>query len=153
MKKGLKITAITFGIFILLAGLWVTNAFIYPFTSSNPNYSDVEKAFAKLQFPSDWQEIKSTENRGLHGRGCDPVNGSGCFHKSKTFKVPENTSVEQVEKVLISGGCTGSVKQDITPQNDTLPTTSLRCGIGSGISFAADLTGPESEVYVSAGTD
>ena len=152
MKRVLKYIGIGLGIFILLAGIWVTDNFIYQFKSDKTNYSDVEKAFAKLQFPTDWKEIDSSENKGLHGRGCDPLNDAGCFHKSKTFNIPANLSTEDVKAFLIAGGCPGVT---ITPggySEDLKPSYDFNCGTTEGIDYVASLNGPKAQLYVGTST-
>lgn len=152
MRKGLKVASLIGGVLIVAVGLWFTDNFVYPFKASNPNYSDVEAAFSKLQFPSDWKEISSSENRGLHGRGCDPVNSSDCFSKSKTFKIPETTTKDEVSRVLLSVGCTGLSEKDISQSNEKEQSINLSCSVGNGINIGSDLLGPNSEVYVSVKT-
>lgn len=153
MKKAFKIIGIIVAVFVMLAALWITDNFVYPFKSVSPNYSDVERAFAKLQFPSDWEQISSSENRGIHGRDCDPLNGSGCFHKSRTFKVPEGVTSEDIKRVILDSGlCAGVVEVDITQKDETKPSKNLACGAGGSISLGADFIGPKSEAYVSVKT-
>lgn len=53
MKRALKIAGIVLSVLILVIAVWWVNAAVYPFTSKNPNFSDVETEFAKLQFPTD----------------------------------------------------------------------------------------------------
>lgn len=152
MKKALKYIGIALGVFILIAGIWVTDNFIYPFKADTPNYSDVEKAFAKLQFPADWKEISSSENKGLHGRGCDPLNDAGCFHKSKTFSVPDNLTVDEIKKVLSEGGCPGITTIPGGYKSDVKPSFDFSCGTTLGVEYVASLDGPKAQLYVGTNT-
>ena len=58
-----------------------------------------------MQFPPDWQVISESENRGIAGRACHVPSPTWCFHKSKSFKVPFNTTKESFELVLKQTGC------------------------------------------------
>lgn len=152
MKKPLRTILVIVGVLVLLIGYWGVDNFVYPIKAVHPNYSDVEQAFSKLQFPADWKEISSSENKGLHGRDCDPSNTAGCFHKSKTFKAPENTSAQDVEALLTATGCGAVITSDFTAGGDTKPSTNLECSFGGGLGYSASLEGPKAEVYVSANT-
>lgn len=152
MKKAFKIISAVVGLLVLLIGLWVVNNFVYPFQSVHPNYSDVEAAFAKLQFPSDWREISSSENRGLHGRGCDFLNNAGCFHKGKTFSVPERVTKDNLKQLLIDSGCLGTVESEFTYDGDAKPSFNLECGLSGGVRLGATIRGPESKVSVTVRT-
>lgn len=157
MKTILIRAGILSGIFVLLAGIWVTNNFIYPFSTVHPNYSDVEKAFSRLQFPAAWQEISSSENRGLHGRGCDPLNSSGCFHKSKTFIITDFEATKtQLKTIFLSNGCKG-VAEDSTYEgnSNTTPKTliQLSCQINGGVIYGASISQQRGEASVVASTN
>lgn len=153
MKRYLKVTGIIAAMLFVIVGLWAVDNFYYPLKSESPNYADVEKAFARLQFPSDWKEISSSQNKGLFGRGCDPLNDSGCFHIGKTFSVPDNASSDDVKKIIIESGlCPGVVETDITQQGEVKPSKNLSCGVGGSINLGADFIGPKSEAYVSVKT-
>ena len=105
MKRALKVTGIVFGVLFALIAIWWFNAAVYPFTSKSPNFKDVETEFAKLQFPSDWKEISSSENKGIAGRQCDYFDASGCFHKGKTFNLGDNSSLAEVKDFYLKSGC------------------------------------------------
>lgn len=152
MSQRLKVIAVFTGVILVLFGLWVTDNFIYPLKAQSPNYSDVEAAFAKLQFPSDWVETARSENRGMFGRGCDMFNDSGCFHKSKTFKVPENMTNEQVKAFLIISGCPGVVVNEFTYDGETKKSFGFNCALSGGVQLGASLKGPESTLSVTAKT-
>lgn len=153
MKQYLKVTGVIAIVLAVFVGLWAVDNFYYPFKSESPNYSDVERAFAKLQFPADWKEISSSENRGLFGRGCDPLNDSGCFHKGKSFKVPEGFTSEGLKNVIIQSGlCSAVVENDITQSGESKPSFNMNCGTDNSINVGADLIGTNSEVYVSVKT-
>ncbi|MEK7471706.1 MAG: hypothetical protein AAB624_00485 [Patescibacteria group bacterium] len=84
---------------ILLIVAGVVNFFVYPFTSAQPNFADVERVFNKIEIPADWVEIDSSENSGIAGRAC-PIESSGCFHRSVTSNAPLSTTPEQVQAIL-----------------------------------------------------
>lgn len=151
MKRTWIILGTVIGIPVLLIGLWIVHTSIYPFTSKDPNFADVDAAFSKLQFPADWQEISSTENKGIAGRGCDYFDSSGCFHKSKTFKIPETITVDDVKKVLQNVGCGTVNVTDNTKDGENEKSYSLRCTQGK-INFAGSFRGPENEAYIVART-
>ena len=150
-STGKKVFVVS-GVLLTLVGLWFVNGFVYPLRADSPNYSDVERAFAKLQFPSDWVEVNSSQNSGMFGRGCDRFNAAGCFHKSKTFKVPDTIKAEDVKKVLLNAGCPGVIERDIGYGGDSRPSQSLQCSKGGGVNYEASHRGPTSEVYVGAKT-
>lgn len=101
-------------VFLIFVVAWV-NAFVYPFRSVKPNYSDVEKVFARLQVPSSWKMIEHSENRGMFGRGCPIESSSVCFHKSATYTVPANVSDDVVKNVYKSLGCSAVASRDNSP--------------------------------------
>lgn len=157
MSRALKIIALVAAIPIVIFGLITINLFVYPFQSKQPNFKDVETAFAKLQFPAEWQEISSSENRGLHGRGCDFFDSSGCFHKGKTFKVKDVTEAKDVVKELIKvqGGCADISEEAIPEGNsntDSLTATSMKCVTADGVAYMASTSMKRGEVGVTATT-
>lgn len=152
MSKGLKIFGAVVGVIVLIIGLLYVNAYIYPFQSKDPNFADVEREFAKLQFPSDWQEISSTENRGIAGRQCDMFDSSGCFSKNKTFKTTNIPTKEIAEKLLVDVGCGATAFEDISSSSDTKPYLKISCALASGVSYGVDLNQTKGEVYVVAKT-
>ena len=153
MSKGLKIFGAIVGFFVLIISLIYINTAVYPFQSKHPNYADVEQAFAKLQFPSDWQEIGSTENRGIAGRQCDPFDSSGCFHKSRTFKFSANATVDDVKGILVKAGCETVSVTESTRKEEKEKSYELRCSAGfDGVYFIGTFEGPEGESYLSAST-
>lgn len=153
MNRKRTILGVIIGLPILLIGLWIFHTSIYPFTSKDPNFADVESAFSKLQFPADWQEIGNSENKGIAGRGCDTFNASGCFHKSKTFKIPEATTVEDVKRVLESGGCISISVVENTKDSENERSQDLSCTLNeSRVNIVGTFEGPENEAYISANT-
>lgn len=110
MNKAGKRLVITAGIIVVLIVVGAINLFVYPFQSAKPNFADVERVFNKITIPADWAEISTSENRGIAGRAC-PLEGSGCFHKSRTFNAPVSTTPEQVEVILSVSGCSSPVPQ------------------------------------------
>lgn len=147
MKTFLKVGGV---IFVLIA-LFVVNVAYYPFFTSHPNYSDVERVFNKMQFPSDWQEIRSSENRGIAGRACPIESESTCYHKSKSFKVPESLSNEDVKRILIQTGCSIPAESDTTEQGEVKKSTNFDCSV-DGLNVGATYRGPEADVYISVST-
>jgi hypothetical protein len=133
MKKGLLIGGV---LLALLAALYINMA-VYPFFTSHPNYSDVERVFNKMQFPSDWTEIRSSENRGIAGRACPIESGSVCYHKSRSFNLPTTTTIEQVKSVMQQSGCQAISVSDNTAQGETKKKSLLGCSI-DGMRLGAD---------------
>lgn len=123
----------------------------YPFVSTNPNFSDVERVFNKMQFPGDWQEIDSSENSGIAGRQCPIESSSHCYHKSKTFLVSESVKPDDVKQVLMQTGCPAVSIQDVGYKTDPEESKSLLCSI-EGLDISGGHKGPENEVYISVGT-
>lgn len=152
MSTGVKFFGIVLGVPALIIGLLLVNAFIYPFSSKDPNFSDVEQAFAKLQFPADWQEISSSENRGIAGRGCDPFNSSGCFNKRRTFSVPDNTTPAEVVLVLKNAGCEDVAIEEYKYNETDKSAHNLRCAASEGIFYSSNLSGTESRVSIGSST-
>lgn len=153
MSKRAQIITIVIAVPVVLVGLMFVHQYVYPIFPVNPNFSDVEKAFAKLQFPSDWQEISSSENRGLHGRGCDPLNDSGCFHKSKTFKLPEGNTLDNIKTVITASGlCSDLVISSPLYKDQEIPTNNYECGAGDGLSIGGTYRGPDNEVSITVRT-
>lgn len=152
MRKKWTIIGIIIGLPVLLVGLWIVDTSIYPLTSDDPNYADVETAFAKLDFPSDWQEINSTENKGIAGRGCDYFNSSGCFHKSKTFKISESTTETNIKNFFERSGCSDVVSREVTQRGEQKPSYNFRCMIEPSVYLSGTYRGLENEAYISIAT-
>ena len=153
MSKGLKFFGVLLGVPALIIGLFYINTAVYPFQSKHPNYADVEQSFAKLRFPTDWQEISSSENRGVAGRQCDPFDSSGCFSKSKTFKLPPTAGEEHMKKAFTEAGCESVSQTDITQEGETNKSYSLRCNIGTaGVYLIGSYRGAKGEAYMAATT-
>lgn len=152
MGRVLKIVGVVFAVLVVIVGLWATDNFIYPFKSVSPNYSDVEAAFAKLQFPAEWKEISSSENRGIHGRDCDPFNTAGCFHKTGSLSVPDNLSNDDVKAFMIASGCPGVVVSEFTYGGEEKRSFGFNCGLGNGVQLGASLRGPEASLSVTVKT-
>lgn len=104
MNKAGKRLVITAVAVVLLIVAGAVNFFVYPFTSAQPNFADVERVFNKIEVPADWVEVSSSENRGIAGRAC-PIESSGCFSKSTTFNAPTGTTPEIVQAILGLTGC------------------------------------------------
>ncbi len=147
MRKFLKVSAVVVGAFVIIAGIWTVDNLIYPFKSETPNFADVERAFNKLKVPSDWQEVSSSENRGLYGRGCNPLNDSGCFHKGKTFSIPENINTNNLINVFNENKlCPALNVSEIDYKGQTEKTANFSCGIGGGLEIRGTIRGPENEI-------
>ncbi len=116
------------GLSVVVLGVLFVNQFIYPFSAANPNFADVERVFGKMQFPSDWQQIDQSENRGIAGRQCPIEPGSACFHKSKRFKIPPNTDRQTIEGVLKQTGCP-AVAFDEVRSTEKLEYTNYQCSV------------------------
>lgn len=130
MKRALKVAGIIFGILFCLIAIWWFNAAVYPFTSKNPNFKDVEAEFAKLQFPADWKEISNSENKGIAGRQCDYFDASGCFHKGKTFQLKNDSSVDDVKAFYTKSGCKSVSVTDYSYKDEVKIRYNFRCSIG-----------------------
>lgn len=133
---------------VVMLGLGYVNLAVYPFGTTSPNYSDVERVFNKMRFPSDWTEIRSSENKGVAGRNCPIESGSVCYHKSKTFKVQDGLTNEEVKSVLVMTGCPSPAEMDTTDSGELQKSTNFDCSV-DGLEIGATYSGPESEVYVS----
>lgn len=127
MRKNVKVAGVSFGIFVLLSSILFVHSFIYPFTVQNPNYSDVERVFNRMQFPSDWEEVGSSENDGIAGRQCPAESESACFHKSKTFEVPASLENKSVEQVLESAGCLAPISVEESNPIGGAPYIQFEC--------------------------
>ena len=150
MKKFFKTLGIFVAILVVLLGVWIFHNSVYPFTTSHPNFSDVERVFNKMQFPSSWQEIDSSENRGVAGRLCPIESSTKCYHKSKTFSIPEATTIEDVKKVLLQTGCPIIGVRDNTAKNDMTKKYSLVCSIDA-LDIGSDFDIGKKRLYVSVG--
>lgn len=144
------------GVVLVLFGLWFTDNFVYPLRAESPNYSDVERAFAKLQFQAGWTQIDSSQNKGMFGRGCDMFNDSGCFHKSLTFKVPDVEAAKVTLKAqFMSNGCKGILDEATYEGNSNVSPktlTSLSCQLDGGAIYYASASLQRGEVSVGART-
>lgn len=124
-SKILKRLVVLFGtgMIVLTAGYY--GMMYYPPFSQDPNFTDVERVFNRMQFPSEWVEIDSSENRGYGGRVCPIESGTRCFHKSKRFKVEKNLNITKLEKVMNSS-C-APIKQDRRVPVGGDPYTNFSC--------------------------
>ncbi len=112
----------------VLITLFVINTWVYPFTSSKPNFSDVERVFNKIQFPNDWEQIDASENSGIAGRRCPIEQESACYHKSHTYKTGGDTEQAEIEAVLKSSGCS-AVSFDRSEPIGGVPYVNYECSI------------------------
>ena len=90
---------------ILLVLVTVINWFVYPFTSANPNFNDVETVFDSIQVPGDWTVIEQSENRGIAGRQCPIESERVCFLKEKIYKLKNPISNQDIAQGY--SGCMG----------------------------------------------
>lgn len=75
------VVLVTFFVISLLI-LWL-------YASNKPNYRDLDKAYNKLNIPSDWQLVSQSSNKGLGGMFCSSgtTDTSPCPVLSKEFKI------------------------------------------------------------------
>lgn len=136
LARGKKIVFIVVGILLVLAAVQYINWFVYPFSSANPNFADVEAVYNKMQIPSTWTKTGEGANKGIAGRQCG-IESNGCFSKSATFNVPQSVTVDEIKNVYIGMGCI-SVVSDKTEQSGGPSYTVFRCSSG-GIILAGTL--------------
>lgn len=133
----------------LLLSAFIVNSFIYPFQSSKPNFADVERVFNRIQIPSGWVEVSSSENRGIAGRACPIEPGSACFHKSKTYEITKSESpITVFKEILETSGCP---RVSVTDNSySTSPNTkfTMSCSI-DGLEIGGDLNLAINRAYVS----
>lgn len=147
MSKTVQTIVIIVGVLVVLFGVGFIDAFVYPLRPDHPNYSDVEKAFTKFQFPADWKEVSSSENRGIHGRGCDPLNGSGCFHKRREFSIPPSTTIDDIKSLVTTEGlCSDLIVSQPLYKEDDKPTNNFECNINAGLKIVGTYRAPSNEV-------
>lgn len=136
MRKAVKVTGISFGIVVLLGSILFVHWFVYPFVADKPNYSDVERVFNRMQFPSDWKEVSSSENRGIAGRQCPAESESACFHKNKEFSLTDSTKMDDVKKIFISAGCNSVSVTDNSSERESSKSV-MQCS-SEGLTIGAD---------------
>jgi hypothetical protein len=145
-KKKFIIITVILGLFTI----FIVNAFIYPFNPGKPIYADIEETFDKIWFPPAWQEIKASENRGsAYGRMCGIENSTTCFHKSKTFKVPEDEKKETVVRIMQILGCKNVESRSHTYNKEDGPVYGYNCYIDNNIRLGSSFRGANNEVYFS----
>lgn len=132
MKKKLLIVGGVLGLLLIIN---IINAY-YPFRSVRPNYKDVEATFDRIKFPADWVQTDHSEDKGIAGRACPPE-GSGCFHKSRTFSIPNGTSYDLIKQVIETSGC-APVGYSRYEQIGGVPHANLECSI-NGLSVGASV--------------
>lgn len=124
LKKVIEIAAIISIPIILLSIDW----FIYPFQTKHPNFSDVNRVFNKMTFPSDWKVVSTSENKGTAGRTCPIESESKCFHKGVIYQIPVNTDQKTIEAILRLTGCPSPIFTDNKPVG-SYPYTNFQCSI------------------------
>ena len=145
MNKSGRRLIIVASVVVALVVLTIVNFFVYPFQSAKPNFADVERVFNKIEIPTDWVEISSSENRGIAGRAC-PIEGSGCFSKSKRFSIDPSTPSDNIASVYKTSGCTTiSIKEDA--QTEGVPPIRFRCSI-DGLTVGGDYYRDEKEITI-----
>jgi len=132
MKNKILVGVLTF---LSLLGLLYIHLFIYPFTTSHPNFSDVEKAFDALPIPKDWKIISTSENRGIAGRAC-PIESDGCYSKSMLVKLPDGIDSLKYTDFLRSIGCGAVSVSDTSSKSKRVFT--YYCNLSDGIKIGSD---------------
>jgi hypothetical protein len=131
-----KAKVITVFVVLTLVGVVsFINFFIWPFQASSPNYKDVEKAFNAIKLPDGWEITSITENKGTAGRTC-PMEGSGCFSKRASIKLPEGVDTTVYTRFLADAGC-----GPISVSDTSTPTSKMQtyyCNLKNGIRLGSD---------------
>jgi len=156
MKIVLKVLGIIVGIIFFLVGLVIADE-KYPFKADNPNFSHVDAAFSKLEFPSDWQKTEESENRGRSGRACDAFNASGCFHKSVDFKVKDVIEARnQVRELFLKQpGCTNVTAEQVNERNTSdspLTAANIECKTPQGLTYYSSSSLMDGDISVGVST-
>lgn len=142
MKNKILVGIVT--LLALLGLLWI-HLFIYPFTTSHPNFSDVEKTFNNLHIPKDWKLISKSENKGIAGRAC-PIESDGCYSKKADYRVDERTDSLTMTEILKSFGC-GPISTSDTSSKDIKMYT-YYCNLSNSMRLGIDFKVVSSEVSV-----
>lgn len=132
MKNKILVGIVT--LLALLGLLWI-HLFIYPFTTSHPNFSDVEKTFNNLPIPKDWKLISKSENKGIAGRAC-PIEGSGCFSKRAVYELPPGTDVNVMTDSLRTFGCGPISVTDTSTKSAKMYT--YNCNLAQSVKLGSD---------------
>ncbi len=101
------VLSIVGGILLLLGSAFI-NFFIYPFTTTHPNYSDVEALYDSVDLPGTWELVELKENEGISGRKCssgDITGTSYCYQKQGTYLVPQVMTDEGFNSVFSKLRC------------------------------------------------
>jgi hypothetical protein len=148
-KRGALFVAVCIGLPVLVVGALIIHWFVYPFTSAQPNFADVEAVFSKMVVPETWVKKGEGSNKGIAGRRC-PIESDGCFSKVASFLVPTSTTQAEIESVMISMGCVTAMVNRIEEQGG--PTSvSGRCSSGAIIVSVSLLERGEMwDMYVNA---
>jgi hypothetical protein len=130
VKKSSKIFVVTCVLlFVASVGLLAIHWFVYPFTSAQPNYADVEAVYDKMVVPDSWVKKGEGANKGIAGRRC-PIESDGCFSKVGRFGVPKGTTEEEVKRAYESLGCISVIAQR-TEQKGGVTYTDFECSSGA----------------------
>ena len=121
------VVAVTLPILFIVAT--VVNWFVYPFSSTKPNFADVEAVYNKMVVPDTWVKKAEGSNRGIAGRQC-PIESDGCFSKVATFSIPAANYTTEIESVAMSMGCPSS-NQSRVEQIGGPASMSFRCASGA----------------------
>lgn len=124
-KRLILVIGLSIGLPLVLVGLIVVNWFVYPFTSADPNFADVEAVYNRMVVPDTWIKKGEGANKGIAGRQC-PIESDGCFSKVATFTVPKTTTEEEIKEVYKSLGCV-SVLSDRTEQRGGVTYIDFEC--------------------------
>ncbi len=134
---------------VVLIGLLIVNWFVYPFTSAEPNFADVEAVYNKMVVPEGWVKKGEGSNKGIVGRQC-PIESDGCFSKAADYTVNGLIGKEDVLRVTELSGCASPVYKDETYKGDVQDSKfSYTCFSGSiRIGVSVDMS--RGEIHVVA---
>jgi hypothetical protein len=121
------------GIVLLILAIPLTllfvDWFVYPLKTTHPNYSDVNRVFNKMTFPSDWKVVSTSENKGTAGRACPIESESVCYHKSVTYQVPIGLTNDAIQKILEQTGCPSPAFSETNSDTPGRSFVNYRCSI------------------------
>ncbi len=116
------VLSIVGGILLLLGAAFI-NFFIYPFTTTHPNFSDVEAVYNSIEVPNNWELISISEKTGPAGRSCymgNDITGPQYCHRIRNeYDVPSVLTSEGYFDVMDSISCDNK-------QTEALSDTSYR---------------------------
>lgn len=153
MSKGVKIIISASVAFVALITAFYIDSAVYPFQAANPNFSDVERYFNQLEVPKDWQQVRSSEYKGVKGRACPMFPRALCFHKSATY-TPVGFSELDIRKLLDQYCTNGDPNYDevIYPKNGKR-SLNFRCELATDIVFSGTYRDGINELYMAISTE